>query len=1010
MRLNSVVEATERVRKSNQLKPRRVEIDTTYVDAANEYHDEPASSGGPLLEGDDNVEHWDHDQSGGEAGDALLPGGSAGAATSQNSLVAEAGDDDEQGFWDEIEAQVDEALARADLAEQRLAEALAASKAREEELSEEAATLISEADARAKAAEDKLEEIRKAPKSKSKAVGNEQNTQLAAMRLRAAQAEQELAELQRSVDDRNTKLTDDLAVQRDLATLLEAEAQREQAARIEAETLAQDAVAQAEALQLRLAELEQVAQIGAAPVKLDHDALQAQVDKLQHDLCEEKNARDAAENRAKAANESSERLKLELAKLEAALESGEELSRRLSEANGLLEASRKETARVRAALALELENEATAREAAENRTRDALAQLADLQTELEALRASQSKHAADMEGLAELRSQLESAQLENDSLRTADRERAEELEKLGTACRMAEAQVETALAGKKALEEEIARLRVVCANQESLADQLAQANEELGVLNSERDLTKRSLADVNARLEAAEAGRVEALRCNAEDKARIEELEAQIAGLLAAPDKKQELAERELAASREVELLNREVGKLRALVNGLKGDVQRESAARLSAEQEVANAQRLAHVAGERIATLEAFAREKTDTESKEADSQRSEIDNLGARIAELNRTVALEVEAKQAAQAAAERAAAQAEDAVTQLRTLQSLNDSRNEAAERKSVAVQAVERDLEELRKKLEAETSAKQQAETEAEALALRLVEAEKRLASTIAEYHVQASRLSRAGTRSESETSAQASEHQSPPSRNMGEAGRGSEAENQRKVAGSAEREDYQSTPDQEAAGVRQFSYEIPSKVPTRLRAPARNKTVNPSAANPTESAEELSRTDGNDHLADAQTASSNREAAEAAASALVDEGASEKRRDKRVESQIPAVLNAEGLRQGLTCTIRDRSSSGARIEFTRDMYVEGVEVVSVGDRLTLTFRMGQDRTSVECVVAWVAGRLTGVRFVGQFRTESVQTKRKGKAREGDDRGAGKSGFSAGRFAKTILSGR
>jgi len=98
------------------------------------------------------------------------------------------------------------------------------------------------------------------------------------------------------------------------------------------------------------------------------------------------------------------------------------------------------------------------------------------------------------------------------------------------------------------------------------------------------------------------------------------------------------------------------------------------------------------------------------------------------------------------------------------------------------------------------------------------------------------------------------------------------------------------------------------------------------------------------------------------------------GAEEKRRDRRVDSRISATLWGESKKQALACTIRDRSSTGAKLEFASDRYGDGITELVVGDKLTLTFNAGQERTSVGCVVVWVAGSRCGVRFAGQFHTQ------------------------------------
>jgi len=77
---------------------------------------------------------------------------------------------------------------------------------------------------------------------------------------------------------------------------------------------------------------------------------------------------------------------------------------------------------------------------------------------------------------------------------------------------------------------------------------------------------------------------------------------------------------------------------------------------------------------------------------------------------------------------------------------------------------------------------------------------------------------------------------------------------------------------------------------------------------------------------------------------------------------------------------LACTIRDKSSSGARLEFAAERLTDGISELVVGDKLSLVFNAsGPERTSVACVVVWIAGSCCGVCFSGQF--SQINTPRK-----------------------------
>jgi hypothetical protein len=102
--------------------------------------------------------------------------------------------------------------------------------------------------------------------------------------------------------------------------------------------------------------------------------------------------------------------------------------------------------------------------------------------------------------------------------------------------------------------------------------------------------------------------------------------------------------------------------------------------------------------------------------------------------------------------------------------------------------------------------------------------------------------------------------------------------------------------------------------------------------------------------------------------------------SDKRRDRRVASHMPAQLSGGNLNSTLACTIRDRSSSGAQLEFPPNKMGDEYFKVVPGEKLTLTFASSQERTSVACVVVRLSGQRCGVQFCGQFHTQVIKPRR------------------------------
>jgi hypothetical protein len=90
--------------------------------------------------------------------------------------------------------------------------------------------------------------------------------------------------------------------------------------------------------------------------------------------------------------------------------------------------------------------------------------------------------------------------------------------------------------------------------------------------------------------------------------------------------------------------------------------------------------------------------------------------------------------------------------------------------------------------------------------------------------------------------------------------------------------------------------------------------------------------------------------------------------------------MPATLWREGMGQPLSCTLRDRSPSGARLEFKHASMIEGFSAFNVGDHATLTLNSAHEKTWVGCEVAWVDDNSCGVRFLGQFRSEGPASRK------------------------------
>lgn len=95
--------------------------------------------------------------------------------------------------------------------------------------------------------------------------------------------------------------------------------------------------------------------------------------------------------------------------------------------------------------------------------------------------------------------------------------------------------------------------------------------------------------------------------------------------------------------------------------------------------------------------------------------------------------------------------------------------------------------------------------------------------------------------------------------------------------------------------------------------------------------------------------------------------------SDRRWAQRKRTETPAYIVHAKAPQGMRCTVRDTSSSGALIEIAAgaDRFSNPAE--EVPDRITLVFVSYKERSEVACAVMRRSGRMMGLRYVGPFRT-------------------------------------
>ncbi|MGQ0671731.1 MAG: hypothetical protein ACT4N2_02460 [Hyphomicrobium sp.] len=102
-----------------------------------------------------------------------------------------------------------------------------------------------------------------------------------------------------------------------------------------------------------------------------------------------------------------------------------------------------------------------------------------------------------------------------------------------------------------------------------------------------------------------------------------------------------------------------------------------------------------------------------------------------------------------------------------------------------------------------------------------------------------------------------------------------------------------------------------------------------------------------------------------------AGADTQDASSETRWARRRLSRTPAIISHTSLSQPVSCTIRDSSSTGARIELIQQKGKVSAGTERLPQRFILT--MPTERAAVECEAVWRRGMAMGVRFVSPTRT-------------------------------------
>lgn len=100
----------------------------------------------------------------------------------------------------------------------------------------------------------------------------------------------------------------------------------------------------------------------------------------------------------------------------------------------------------------------------------------------------------------------------------------------------------------------------------------------------------------------------------------------------------------------------------------------------------------------------------------------------------------------------------------------------------------------------------------------------------------------------------------------------------------------------------------------------------------------------------------------------------------KRRAQRHSANTVVSVWSSTITTPLSCSMRDRSATGALLEFQSIRQDGRITEFSVGAKLNLAFKTSQERTTVSCEVVRIDGCRCGIVFTGQFVTEVTKTRK------------------------------
>ncbi|MGI9479814.1 MAG: PilZ domain-containing protein [Hyphomicrobiaceae bacterium] len=855
-RLNTLVETSERARKTRRRAPSRVVIDTSYVEQADAKGPSPAQELNDAEGQDGLYEHVVYetaDPSATYAADDYQP---------QTEAASDYDGSDPEHHDDEASILLREAIEQLDHAEAGQAEAL-----------EREAAALKEIEAQ----RERLDAL---------------EAGLADANVARAQAEQALENEQNNVErpapaatsaKRDAELEQDLETHRAMVESLSADLRHEQKTRAQTNGDLKAANARAAAAELKLDELRDTeadynkakadataAKARAAAAEKDVETSHERCQALEAELGEARSARAAAEDASATAEKLIKEREQQIETLEQAARDAAALEQRAADAEA-------ETADVRVALQTAQDDVTALTEKAAGYERTC-AELSDVTAELaEAQR--HAKQCADRE--ATVRDELAAQQATNENLEA-------ELE----AVRKSIADVETAHADRvAALDSEIVELRDAAAEQGDDAEaRVTAAREEA---ETQHAAVARLEADLKAQREALDD---------------VETDKEMLTARAAASERR--LVETQSAAA-ETE------AKLRAEIDAL-----REASVASNGESDTAGGHDQAAFFGEDNADPQ----RTVAGERARAVQLENERDVLRRQLAEVQR--------------AADAAMEQVRDGELELADLRqavaeqaSAEEERAEAPERETAVRQELEAErgrLDDIVAELEQERAARTEAET-------RLNEALKQAAEE------------------------------------------GSETPDSFAVGGTVELEPAEAEPPQKPQEETATDLVI-AKMPDVPAPTVLSELASPVALGAKRSNRIAGKSDTNSVSSAALHATGptarlgsviqNRIAKATAKK----EDAKEHRRAKRVASRKLASLWQDGMSAPLSCTMLDRSSTGAKLEVLTDRFNDRMNEISVGDRFMVTQTYAHERTSVTCEIMWVNGQRCGVRFCGQIHTE------------------------------------